>query len=66
VRDNLDTLRKTKGNQALQAQLAQKLAKQEEELGKLSGKLVELSEAGAALERRLTVLIKNVRLSKAE
>jgi hypothetical protein len=66
VRENLDTLRKTKGNQALQAQLAQKLAKQEEELGKLSGKLVELSEAEATLQRRMSVLIKNVRLDKAQ
>jgi hypothetical protein len=66
VRENLNTLRKTKGNQALQTQLAQKLAKQEDELGKLSGKVVELSEGQAALERRLGVLIKNVRLNKAD
>jgi hypothetical protein len=66
VRENLDTLRKTKGNQALQSQLAQKLARQEDELGKLSGKLVELSEAEATLEQRMSALIKDIRLSKAE
>jgi chromosome segregation ATPase len=66
VRENLNTLRKTKGNQALIAELAQKLAKQEEELGKLSGKLVQLSETGAELERKLKALIKTVSLKKAQ
>jgi hypothetical protein len=63
VRANLNTLRKTTGNQALQAQLAKKLAEQEEELGKLSGKLVQLSEQQAELSAQLKALIKTVSLT---
>jgi hypothetical protein len=62
VRANLDTLRKTKGNDALQAELARKLAEQEAQLGKLSGGLVALSEKEAELTSRLKVLISNVSL----
>jgi hypothetical protein len=63
VRANLNTLRKTTGNQALQVELAKKLAQQEQDLGKLSGRLVELSEAEAVLGRELGELLKNVTLS---
>ncbi len=63
VRANLNTLRKTTGNQALQAQLAKKLALQEEELGKLSGKLVQLSEQQAELQAQMKALIKTVSLT---
>jgi hypothetical protein len=60
VRANLNTLRKTKGNQQLQASLAKKLADQEQELGKLSGKLVELSEREAELQAKLKEQVKAV------
>lgn len=53
VRENLDTLRKTKGNATLQQSLAQKLAKLEQELGVVSGKLVELIEKRAELSKRM-------------
>lgn len=57
VRENLDVLRKTKGNAALQQNLAQKLAKLEQELGSVSGKLVQLSEKRAELSKRMADLI---------
>lgn len=57
VRDNLDVLRKTKGNAQLQNSLAQKLAKLEQELGTVSGKLVELVEKRAELSKRMADLI---------
>src|SRR5690606_26657002 len=44
VRENLNTLRKTTGNDALQRKLAQKLEEQERELSRLSGLRVQLSE----------------------
>src|SRR5690606_23954621 len=44
VRANLNVLRKTPGNEPLRNDLAQKLAKLETDLGKLSGRLVALSE----------------------
>lgn len=57
VRDNLDVLRKTKGNAQLQQSLAQKLSKLEQELGSVSGKLVELIEKRAELSKRMADLI---------
>lgn len=57
VRENLDTLRKTKGNAQLQQTLAQKLSKLEQELGVVSGKLVELIEKRAELSKRMSELI---------
>ncbi len=66
VRANLNTLRKTKGNQQLQTELAQKLARLEADLGKLSGELVQLSEREAELENKMNALIKTVSLSAKE
>lgn len=66
VRANLDTLRKTKGNQQLQQELARKLAKLETELGELSGRLVALSERQAELESEMNALIKTVSLSNPD
>ncbi len=63
VRANLNTLRKTTGNQQLQNELAKKLAKLETDLGKLSGELVQLSEQEAELERQMNALIKTVSLA---
>lgn len=60
VRDNLDTLRKTKGNAPLQQTLAQKLSKLEQELGVVSGKLVELIEKRAELSKRMTDMIRKL------
>lgn len=57
VRDNLDVLWKTKGNAQLQNSLAQKLSKLEQELGLVSGKLVELVEKRAELSKRMADLI---------
>ncbi len=60
VRENLDTLRKTKGNAQLQQTLAQKLSKLENELGVVSGKLVELIEKRAELSKRITDMIRKL------
>lgn len=60
VRENLDTLRKTKGNGQLQQSLAQKLSKLEQELGVVSGKLVELIEKRAELSKRLTDMVRKL------
>lgn len=60
VRENLDTLRKTKGNAQLQQTLAQKLSKLEQELGVVSGKLVELIEKRAELSKRMTDMIRKL------
>lgn len=60
VRDNLDTLRKTKGNAALQQTLAQKLSKLEQELGVVSGKLVELIEKRAELSKQLIAMVRSL------
>lgn len=57
VRDNLDTLRKTKGNAELQRTLAQKLAKLEQQLGETSGKLVQLMERRAELSKQMSVML---------
>src|SRR5690606_5580818 len=62
VRDNLNVLRKTQGNAALQSELATKLAQQELELGKLSAELVRASEKEASLERQLTRTIQGISL----
>ncbi len=62
IRANLNTLRKTKGNQQLIADLSRKLADLETTLGKLSGRLVELSEREAELENQMKVLISSVSL----
>jgi len=66
VRKNLNLLRKTKGNAALQAELTRKLARLESELGKLSGRLVEISESTAELTTRMKVLIRSITLGKSE
>src|SRR5690606_8578679 len=57
VRNNLDTLRKTKGNAELQRTLSQKLAKLELELGQLSGQLVTQVERRAELAKQLSNLV---------
>jgi hypothetical protein len=66
VRKNLNLLRKTKGNAALQAELTRKLARLESELGKLSGRLVEISESTAELTTRMKVLIRSITLDKSD
>ncbi len=60
VRDNLELLRKSGGNKPLQQELFEKLSKLETELGRLSGRLVRLSEERAELQGKLTMLIKQV------
>jgi hypothetical protein len=62
VRANINVLRKTPGNAGLQAELARKLAKLEEDLGKFSGRLVKLSEEVAELEAKMKVLIQGISL----
>jgi hypothetical protein len=62
VRANLNVLRKTPGNEQLRNELARKLAKLETDLGKLSGRLVALSEEIAELEAQMKVLIKGISL----
>lgn len=62
VRANLNTLRKTQGNHQLKADLARKLGTLEEELGKLSGQLVQLSEKRAELEAKMRALIGTISL----
>lgn len=66
VRENLNVLRRTRGNASLEAELAGKLATLERELGKLSGRLVQLSEASAELEAKIAALIKDVSLEARE
>jgi hypothetical protein len=66
VRENLNVLRRTRGNAALEAELAGKLATLERELGKVSGRLVQLSEAGAEVEAKIKALIKDVSLEARE
>lgn len=66
VRKNLKLLTKTKGNQALRNELTRKLAKQEQELGKLSGQLVRLSEQQAGLKNRMNALIRTISLDVSE
>lgn len=60
VRANLNLLRKTPGNQALRSELTKKLARLEADLGKLSGKIVKLSEEKAQLTREIKVIIRGV------
>lgn len=62
VRANLNVLRRTPGNEPLRNELAQKLAKLETDLGKLSGRLVALSEEIAELQARIKVLIEGITL----
>jgi hypothetical protein len=57
VRDNLDTLRKTKGNAELQHTLAQKIAKLEQQLGETSGRLVQLMERRAELSKQMSDML---------
>jgi hypothetical protein len=66
VRENLNVLRRTRGNAALEGELAGKLATLERELGKLSGRLVQLSEASAEVEAKIKALIKDVSLEAKE
>lgn len=63
VRENLNLLRKTRGNDALQKTLVEKLAKLEEDLGKLSGKMVRFSDEKAGLTTQLHVIIRQITLS---
>ncbi len=62
VRENLNLLRKTAGNRALMDQLTEKLASLELDLGRLSGKLVRLSEENADLQRKMEATIRSVSL----
>lgn len=64
VRANLNVLRKTPGNEPLRNELAQKLAKLEGDLGKLSGRLVALSEEIAELQTQMKVLIEGITLDE--
>jgi len=64
VRANLNVLRKTPGNEPLRNELAQKLAKLEGDLGKLSGRLVALSEEIAELQAQMKVLIEGITLDE--
>jgi hypothetical protein len=66
VRKNLNLLRKTKGNAALKAELTRKLARLEDELGRLSGRLVAISEKTAELVSRMKVLIRSITLGKSD
>lgn len=63
VRDNLNLLRKTKGNEALQKTLVEKLATLEADLGQLSAKRVKLSDEKAELSGQMTVIIRQITLS---
>jgi hypothetical protein len=65
IRDNLELLRKTKGNKPLMDSLVRKLVVLERDLGKLSGKLVKISEEEAELKAKMKVLIKGITLEKA-
>jgi len=62
VRENLNVLRRTRGNAALEQELARKLTTLEHDLGLLSGRQVQLSETIAELEAKLKQLIQNVSL----
>ncbi|HWO12837.1 MAG TPA: hypothetical protein VNN80_25235, partial [Polyangiaceae bacterium] len=64
VRANLNVLRKTPGNEPLRNELAQKLAKLEADLGKLSGRLVALSEEIAELQAQMKVVIEGITLEE--
>jgi hypothetical protein len=55
-----ERVRETKGNAQLQQTLAQKLSKLEQELGVVSGKLVELIEKRAELSKRMTDMIRKL------
>ncbi|MBT8491838.1 MAG: DUF4139 domain-containing protein [Deltaproteobacteria bacterium] len=63
IRMNLNLLRKTKGNKVLMNELVKKLAKIERDLGKLSGRMVRLSERQAAIRRQLKVLIRTITIT---
>lgn len=62
VRENINVLRRSRGNAAIGGALAGKPATLERDLGKLSGRLVQLSEAGAVLEAKMQALIQGVSL----
>ena len=62
VRQNLELLRKTAGNQSLQRDLLEKLTALETELGRYSAQLVRLSEDKAEAQRKLSELIGKVTL----
>jgi hypothetical protein len=66
VRDNLELLRKTKGNKPLMDSLVKKLVSIERRLGVLSGKLVKISEEEAELKAKMKVMIKGITLKDAE
>jgi hypothetical protein len=63
VRQNLDLLRKVRGNAPLRAKLTASLARLEEELGKLTASYVKLDEERAQLVSQLRVLIGQVTLT---
>ncbi len=60
VRSNLNLLRKSPGNKALRSELTKKLAALEASLGKLSGKIVKLSEEKANLTRQMKTIIRQI------
>lgn len=62
VRDNLNLLRRTSGNDALQRQLVDKLGDLEQDLGKLSGRIVRLSDESAELARKMIEIVKGITL----
>jgi hypothetical protein len=62
VRANIDTLRRTAGNQELLQSLSRKLADIDGELSTLSAKIVRLSEESAELERKMSQVIKGITL----
>ncbi len=63
VRNNLLLLTKTPGNAGLRGELTRKLAALEKQLGTVSGKLVQISEQKAELEKKMKVLIRGVTLT---
>lgn len=64
VRNNINILRKTNSNKQLVESLSEKLATQEEALGKLSARRVRLSEERAEINGKLNVLISQVTLEE--
>ena len=62
MRDNLDLLRKVRGNAALKAKLTRSLAALEGKLGKLTARQVQLDEERARLQGEMRVLIGQITL----
>jgi len=66
MRENLNMLRKTRGNKDLVQELAGKLIKLERKIGSLSGDIIRIDEKVVALKARLKVLIRNITLEPKE